>query len=155
MSRPSRRAKPTVLSRKAYRKLASEHSLQASLLEFLALNARQNVFWFAIPNAGKRSWHVARRMKVEGLTAGVADICIMLPGGSVLWLELKTARGRQGVAQRAFEAVCDRLGHPYLLIRDLPEAIDGLNRWCVLKGKYDNDRELRSSLAKLPQPVRR
>jgi len=134
--------------RRAVKKI-SEHSLQVTLLQFLSLHARKNVFWFAIPNAGKRGWHVARRMKAEGLTAGVADICIMMPGGSVLWLELKAKNGRQSLAQRTFQAICDGLGHPYLLIHDLDEAIHELNRWCILKGKYSDDRELRSSLAKL------
>ena len=62
-------------------------------------------------------------MKAEGLQSGVADLCIMLPGGKVAWLELKTDKGRQSIAQKGFEAKCKRLDHPYALARTLDEAI--------------------------------
>jgi hypothetical protein len=116
-----------------YRKLASEHSLQVSVLEYLALNHQRDVFWFSIPNAGKRGWSAAKHLTAEGMTAGVADLCIMLPKGRVLWLELKTGKGRQSEHQYAFECICVILGHPYHLIRDLPEAIDILRRHGALK----------------------
>jgi hypothetical protein len=121
------------MSRVQYRQIVSEHSLQVSILEYLKLSARRDVWWFAIPNAGKRSWRLAAQLKAEGLTAGVADLCIMLSGGRVLWMETKTLKGQQSDAQHNFERVCTALGHPYHIIRDLPDAIDTLRHWGVLK----------------------
>jgi len=133
MPKRSRRAAPSVLSAKQYRQTGSEHSLQVSVLEYLALNAKPHAFWFAIPNAGKRSWRVAARMKAEGMQAGVSDLCIMLPGGGVLWLELKIGNEKQSDEQLVFERVCQILDHPYRVIRTLDEAISFLRYHGALK----------------------
>lgn len=157
MSRPSRRAKtklPSTLSVAQYRRLASEHDLQVSVLRYLALHARPDVYWFAIPNAGKRSWRAAATMKAEGLTPGVADLCIMLPRGRVAWLEMKAAAGRPSAMQLAFAQICREIKHRYCLARDLPEAIDALRKWNVLKPSQPehaaHDRELRSPFPQFP-----
>jgi hypothetical protein len=76
---------------------------------------------------------LAARMKMEGMRAGVADICIMLGDGRVVWLELKTAKGKQTSDQLEFQKVCEALGHPYLLAHSLDEAMNGLRAAGVLK----------------------
>jgi hypothetical protein len=117
-----------------YRKRAtSEHSLQTMVLGHLRLRAFPEVFWFSIPNAGLRSFGTATRMKAEGLTAGIADICIMLEGGRTLWLELKSSKGRQSDYQKGFQAICDRLGHAYILAHNLDEAVGQLKAFGALK----------------------
>ena len=72
-------------------------------------------------------------MEGDSLRAGVADLCVMMPGGRTGWLELKQARGRQSDAQRVFQALCERFGHAYALARDLDEAIAVLKSWGALK----------------------
>ena len=62
-------------------------------------------------------------MKNEGLTAGIADLCIMLPQGRTAWLEMKTIKGKQSVQQKGFEARCQRLQHAYGLAHSLDEAV--------------------------------
>jgi hypothetical protein len=116
----------------AYRRSGSEHALQNQVLGILAIHGKR-CYPFAIPNAARRSPAMAARMKAEGLTAGVADLCIMLPGGKVGWLELKTATGRQSEMQKTFELVCKELRHPYALVRTLDEAIAVLKSWGALK----------------------
>jgi len=111
----------------------SEHSLQVTVLAYLTYRAKPDVNVIAIPNAARRSLRMGARMKAEGLQSGVADLCIMLPGGRVAWLELKTDRGRQSLAQKGFEAKCKRLDHPYALARNLDEAIAALTQWKALK----------------------
>jgi hypothetical protein len=117
----------------AYRRIVSEHSLQAALLRHLEIAARPDIYWFAIPNAAPRSPQLAARMKAEGLRAGVADLCIMLPGGRTGWLELKNHKGRQSDAQLGFQTICYRLGHPYAVVRSLDDAIAVLKAWGALK----------------------
>jgi len=146
MPKQSRRAKANVpdrrkaiqrafvnLSAKQYRQTGSEHSLQASVMEYLRFNMHPHAFVFAIPNAGKRSWQTAAKMKAEGLTAGVADICIMRPGGRVAWLELKIDNEKQSPEQIAFEQTCQRLGHVYCIARTFEDAIEILRRLGALK----------------------
>ena len=111
----------------------SEHSRQVTLLQFLAINHAPDVFWFAVPNAGRRSWWEVAQKKKEGMVAGVADLCVMLPEGRALWLELKTGKNKQTEAQLAFQGICGKLGHPYEIARTLEEAIDSLSAWGALK----------------------
>jgi hypothetical protein len=117
-----------------YRKRAtSEHRLQALVLEALQFRAVKDAFWFAVPNAGKRSFAVATRMRKEGMQAGVADLCVMLSGGRTIWLELKTPKGRQSPAQKNFQNICNRLSHVYILARSFDEAIDSLQAFGAMK----------------------
>ena len=111
----------------------SEHSLQVAVLAYMTFCAAKDINVIAIPNAARRSLRMGARMKAEGLQSGVADLCIMLPGGRVAWLELKTDKGRQSIAQKGFEAKCKRLDHPYALARTLDEAIAALTQWKALK----------------------
>jgi len=117
-----------------YRKgLLSEHRLQVMVMQHLGLHAVKEAYWLAVPNAARRSMGLAARMKKEGMRAGVADICIMLGDGRVVWLELKTAKGKQTSDQLEFQKVCEALGHPYLLAHSLDEAMNGLRAAGVLK----------------------
>lgn len=113
----------------------TEHALQVRVLEIINIGkAHPDIFAFAIPNAARRSFQMAMKMKAEGLMAGVADICIMLPEAKSAWLELKKRKGgRQSEHQKGFEARCQRLNHPYALARTLDEAVAALHRWGVLR----------------------
>jgi hypothetical protein len=111
----------------------SEHTLQAKLLAHLDAAARPGLYWFAIPNAGRRSLRVGANMKAEGLRSGVADLCFMLPAGRAAWLELKKPGNYQTIEQKGFQAICERLGHPYAVAKTLEQAISILRSWEVLR----------------------
>ncbi len=116
-----------------HKRVSTEHQLQAMVLEYLRLYAVKEAFWFAIPNAGKRSFAVATRLRREGMQAGVADLCVMLSGGRTIWLELKAGKGRQTPKQKGFQDICNRLSHVYILVRSLNEAIENLKAFGALK----------------------
>ena len=111
----------------------SEHHLQTQVLQHLTVAGRRDIYWFAIPNAGRRSGRTGSRMKAEGLKRGVADICVMFPNGGVAWLELKTPKGVQSDYQKGFQAICERLGHAYALARTFEGAIYALQSWGALR----------------------
>lgn len=112
---------------------ASEHQIQAALIQYLSVNAKPEVLYFAVPNGGLRNIRVAQRMKAEGLRPGVADICFMLPQGRCAWLELKTSTGQLSDAQHGFKTRCRELGHFWAMARSIDEAIPHLAAWNVLK----------------------
>lgn len=111
----------------------SEHHLQTQVLGHLTVAGRRDIYFFAVPNAARRSMRHAARMKAEGLKAGIADVCIMFPEGIASWLELKTVKGRQSVQQKGFQAICSRLGHRYALCKTFDEAILVLREWKALR----------------------
>ena len=113
----------------------SEHVIQVRLLNALKLLAAPGVIAFAVPNAAKRSVQMAIKMQAEGLLPGVADLCIMMPGGRVGWLELKKTqpRGKLSPAQRAFGETCKSLGHPWACAWSVQEALVYLRAWGALR----------------------
>ena len=111
----------------------SEHSLQVRVLDYLKVAAKPGLYWFAVPNAGRRSLRMGAYMKEEGLRKGVADICIMLTKNRSCWLELKKPGNYQTPEQKGFQAICDRLEHPYAVAKTLEQAVNILRDWGVTR----------------------
>ena len=86
---------------------------------------------YAIPNGGRRGKIEAAIMKGEGVLAGVADVFISKPSGSYcgLYIEFKTATGRQSTAQKEFENNATRDGYKYVVCRSLEQFIDEANKY--------------------------
>ena len=108
------------------RLVPDEHGLQVTLLNYLLQAHQKDLYCFAIPNAGKRGFQTAARMRAEGLRAGVADLCVMMQKGRVCWLELKSEKGRSSSAQNSFGEICKVLGHSYAVVHNFDEALDAL-----------------------------
>jgi hypothetical protein len=114
----------------------SEHKLQVQLMDYLAIVARPEIFYFAIPNQSNRHIYSAAKMKAEGVRSGVADLCFMLPAGRVGWLEMKTIKGSLSANQKAFRDRAQALGHFWGMARSVDEALPILTAWGVLKDAY-------------------
>ena len=59
---------------------------------------------------------------------GMPDLTVLLPGGKVLWLELKSSKGKLSKAQELFKKRCELLGHLYAVLSvsdwsTMPDAI--------------------------------
>ena len=59
---------------------------------------------YAVPNEGRRTPRTGKRMKDQGLRAGVPDLCVPLARGGFhgLYIEVKTDSGRVAPAQRVW-----------------------------------------------------
>lgn len=114
----------------------SEHKLQVQLMDYLAFAGRADLHWFAIPNGEKRHVRVAVRLKAEGVRRGTPDLCFMLEGGRVGWLEMKAAKGRVTEDQLVFGNIAHRLGHLWAVAYSIDEALKTLTQWNVLKPAY-------------------
>lgn len=89
----------------------------------LALNC------FAVPNGGQRGKFEAKIMKGEGVTAGVADLLLLVPskGYHGLAIEMKTAEGRQRDTQKAWQKAVEQVGYKYVLCRSIESFIAQVN----------------------------
>lgn len=58
-----------------------------------------------------------------GLLSGVSDLCVALPNGKTLWVEVKTAKGAQSETQKAFQKRMSELGHNYEIWRSIDDAV--------------------------------
>ena len=75
--------------------------------------------------------HLVRRVAERGGVAykwvspgrvGVADRIVMLPGGRVWFVELKTVKGRLSPLQKVFAADMARMGMNYLVLKSKEEV---------------------------------
>lgn len=80
---------------------------------------------FAVPNGGARNAREAAIMKGEGVTAGVADLILLLPSGaySSLCIEFKTTSksSRQTPTQKEWQALAEANGNKYVVCRSIED----------------------------------
>ena len=104
-----------------------EHSLQVCCVHWFRLQYPQYAtLLFAVPNGGARNAITGARLKDEGVTAGVADLILLLPRIinyepiiHGLAIEMKTPTGRQSPEQRAWQAAIEAQGYKYAIARDV------------------------------------
>jgi hypothetical protein len=99
----------------------SEQELQQAIL--LDLGARADLCRLWRGNSGTaRSWGSDRAIKL--LPPGHPDLTGILANGRWLGLEVKTGTGRQSAPQKNFQAVIERFGGVYLVVRSVAEAVE-------------------------------
>lgn len=88
---------------------------------------------FAVPNGGLRGKREAQIMKAEGITAGVADMILLVPrkGFGSLCIEFKTKTGRQSDNQKSWQHDCEKAGNKYVIIRDLDHFIKEITAYLM------------------------
>lgn len=103
----------------------SESDIQMQIVAYLRA---RGVMHFSVPNEllGRSNTPagMARMMRFRnmGLTSGVSDLILLLPGARSVFLELKTASGKQSETQALFQRRAESLGFIYHIARSLGEA---------------------------------
>ncbi len=101
-----------------------EDDIQRAVVQYLdRLEALGRLAYFHVPNGGRRSKAEAQILKGLGVRAGVPDLVIVLPGGTVCWLELKAPDGEASVAQAEWFDRLAALGHRWEIAFGLDQAI--------------------------------
>jgi hypothetical protein len=109
-----------------------ERDLQRGVVKMARLAFPQIVL-AAVPNeqAGASSDPNARARfgaarKASGVLTGFPDLVACLPGGRILFLELKSEMGTTSAAQNLMHARLEALGHQVKVIRSLEQAAGAL-----------------------------
>lgn len=90
---------------------------------------------FHVPNGGARGKSTGARLKLEGVKAGVPDLCLPVPsrGYHGLWIELKAEGGRTSPAQDDWLAFLKAQGYMAVVAVGAPAAwrylVDYLGLW--------------------------
>ncbi len=82
--------------------LSSEHDEQVALIRWAELSGIPELqLLFAIPNGGQRHPAVARKLRDEGLKAGVPDLYLPVARGNYhgLFIEMKVGRNKPTASQ--------------------------------------------------------
>lgn len=83
----------------------SEHLEQCALIRWFDMKYNDHKGrLYATPNAGKRHIAVGRKLKAEGMRAGVPDLCLPVSRLSYnsLYIELKTKEGKVSDSQKGW-----------------------------------------------------
>lgn len=84
---------------------------------------------FSVPNELAGTNKIAMmQAKAIGLVSGVSDTIILLPNGKILFCEFKDEKGRQSDKQKEFEKIIIDLNHTYILIRNLNDFKNEIER---------------------------
>lgn len=74
--------------------------------------------FFAVPNGGSRNKREAAIMKAEGITAGVSDLILNIPGGAYTQLDIEMKSGSsQSQAQRRYQRYAQAVGIKYIICK--------------------------------------
>ncbi len=115
-----------------------EHRLQVACLEWLRM-AYPNVLCYAIPNGGQRTERAGKRLKEEGMTAGIPDLHIPLPRGAYasLYIEMKNGKkGRLSDQQKQLINLLQSYGNKVVVCRTIEDFIKEVTMYLQPKPIY-------------------
>lgn len=107
-----------------------EDNLQRAIVDFIRAVA-PTCFLFSIPNGGERTASYGQLLKLTGMVAGVPDLCLIAPGGTARFLEVKADNGALSKEQKA---IIDRLISmqvSYAVVRSIDDVRVALEYWRI------------------------
>ena len=104
---------------------SSEREIQKTIIAGIR-QAHPEAIVHHSPNAARHPQH-RFSMARDGVVAGFPDLTVLLGGGVVLFLEVKSARGVLSPKQRAFQEAAKALGHRCAVVRSLKDALDAIH----------------------------
>ena len=114
-----------------------ESDIQKAFVKWFRLQYPQYALnLMSVPNGGVRRKSEAAIMKAEGVTAGAADLLLLVPRGGfgALGIEFKTLAkySRQSDAQTRWQQAFERVGNKYTIVRTFEEAVVIANNYLKL-----------------------
>jgi hypothetical protein len=107
-----------------------EHEIQKAIAQYLDL---RGLCWWAVPNGGNRNMVTAKKLKAEGVKAGVPDITI-INDGIYYGLEVKkpktiTKAGVLSITQKAMIERIKKAGGDVSVVYSVADVINQLIIW--------------------------
>jgi len=110
---------------------SDEHEVQKAICQYLDI---RGIFYFAIPNGGKRSKSEAGKFRAEGVKSGIPDLCLIM-SGFAYFLEVKrpkngkTPKGRLTYNQKNMIEALDDVGCETAVVYSVADVIGKLIDW--------------------------
>lgn len=112
----------------------SEMRVHCAIVTFLTVRAAPELIWYHCPSGELRSPIVGAKLKRMGVRRGVPDLCFTLPDGRSAYMEVKAPKnGSLSWEQKVFQAQCEVIGAPYVVVKSLDEAERVLEAWGALR----------------------
>lgn len=121
----------------------SEHAMQAAVIQWADLQMAvlpALELLYAVPNGARTAISVAKRLKAEGMRAGVPDLCLPVAarGAIGLYIEMKTATGPVSGDQKRWHAALRAAGHIVVVCRSIESAIAELREHALAAGQKES-----------------
>lgn len=113
-----------------------EDLIQQGILAMCKVILRDDIVVFAVPNGEKRDWQSAKRLKLQGVMAGMTDLVFLRGGGCAFLMEVKTNRGKLSKKQINLRTWCIGTGTPWCVVRSREEALATLKEWDLVRPEY-------------------
>lgn len=90
---------------------------------------------FAVPNGEIRDIYTARKLKREGVIAGVADLILLVAknGFNSLCIEMKTEKGKQSEKQKVWQEKATSTGNKYIICHSFDEFRKEISNYLNIK----------------------
>lgn len=112
-----------------------EQQIQISCVKWFRMQYKSiGNLLFSIPNGYAKSKAAAGLAKAEGLTAGVADLCLAIPRGGygALYIEMKQKGNYQQPNQKEWQRLTESVGNKYVVVRSIEEFMIAVNSYLKL-----------------------
>lgn len=107
-------------------KVPTEHVEQSQFVAWFR-SAYPGFLIFAIPNGEYRAMTVAKRLKAEGVLSGIPDLCVLMPGASAVFIEMKRQKG--GLLSENQKKVIPKINKLGFVVLVCKGALDAKNQW--------------------------
>ena len=98
-----------------------EHDFQCECVKWYRETFPEGII-FAVPNCGTRNIGTYYYMLNEGMTPGAPDLVLTKPDGKVIFVEMKSSKGRLSENQKSIQNQCENISSKlYFVCRSVEE----------------------------------
>jgi hypothetical protein len=98
-----------------------EAGIQRQIVDWVRAVA-PDILIFAVPNGSQRTASGRPANAVYGMVSGAPDLALVLPMGRMLWLEVKSSKGRVSDAQLHFHLELEKRNHICAVVRSVDDV---------------------------------
>ena len=109
----------------------SEHNLQMKCVRYFRLKYKKYLI-YAIPNGGYRTRTTAKKLKLEGVVAGIPDLFIPVArqGFHGMYIEMKNGKaGKISKEQKKIMELLENFGYKVVLCRDFDQFMKEVDEY--------------------------
>ena len=113
---------------------SQEHHLQVTCVKWFRLQY-PNELIYAIPNGGQRNIITAKKLKAEGVTAGIPDLFVAAACGGFNGLYIELKNGKQGIVSESQKGIIAHLqnkGYKVAVSRSFEDFVSIINAYLSL-----------------------